>query len=410
MKCNPKFAVALLIASCAVLASAQKITKVTLALPSVAGGVATTGTVEITSKAGATGAIVSLACSQASVTVPATVTIPKDQTTITFPVATIAVQANVTAVIKATINGSTDSTTLKVEAPEVAEFTFIPASVQGGSGSTGTIKLSSAAPIGGTKVHFSSTTTAWGGPDSIMIGAGGTVGSITFTTVPVGAKLDATVSAFATGAHVPAILTLTPPILTSFTLPSTKVVGGSTSTGTLTLNGVAPKEGVRIKLSTESNIAKVPETVTIPAGATIATFSVTTKSVTEPVAIRIVARAPASSIELSITVGLPTMESFTLAATTVIGGSPLNGTVTLTGAAPAGGVTITLSSQQSSVKVPTKITIPAGATTISFALTTSPVTSNESATITAGCDGSKTQTATVYVTTNPVAKKPPPQK
>lgn len=65
--------------------------------------------------------------------------------------------------------------------------------------------------------------------------------------------------------------------LSSVTLNGASVAGGSSATGTVTLNGPAPTGGAVISLSSsDQSPASVPESVTIPEGATSATFSVTT--------------------------------------------------------------------------------------------------------------------------------------
>lgn len=55
----------------------------------------------------------------------------------------------------------------------------------------------------------------------------------------------------------------------------------------------------------------------------------------------------------------------------VTGGAPSTGTVSLTAAAPAGGLTVSLSSSNAAVaSVPASVTVPAGTTTVNFAIAT----------------------------------------
>ena len=405
MKIMSKIALAVLCLSLAALCSAQKPSKLSLAVPVVAGGVGTTATLELTSKVAKDPVIVTLASSVSAVTVPATVTVAAGQSTVTFPVSSIAVADNVSAVIKATLGPTTVTSSLRVEAPHVAEFTFIPTSVQGGSGSTATVKISSAAPAGGLKVHLPSTTTAWGGPESVTVPAGSTATSFSFTTIPVGSKLDATISAYTIGDRVPAILTLTPPILTSFLIGPTNVLGGTTATGTLKINGAAPKEGVKVNLTSDSANVKFPEVVTIPAGDTSATFAVTTKSVSEKTLVRIIARAPAASIELVLTIALPSIQTFSLNVSTIMGGSTATGTIVLNGPAPRGGLILSLASSQSFAKLPSTIIVPAGASSISFPINIDAVSLSGSTTISASTVDAKPQNVTLSVTPASPVKK-----
>ncbi|HVR41771.1 MAG TPA: Ig-like domain-containing protein, partial [Thermoanaerobaculia bacterium] len=70
--------------------------------------------------------------------------------------------------------------------------------------------------------------------------------------------------------------------IASVTLPTTPVTGGRTATGTVTLLSAAGSDGALIYLSSNSASATVPASVTIPAGQTSATFTVTTAPVTGP--------------------------------------------------------------------------------------------------------------------------------
>ena len=70
-----------------------------------------------------------------------------------------------------------------------------------------------------------------------------------------------------------------PPVtLLSLTLQPTSVKGGGTSTGTVTLSGPAPTGGLTVTLSSSDSGIAVPtsQSITVPAGARIATFTVST--------------------------------------------------------------------------------------------------------------------------------------
>src|SRR5215471_7362510 len=83
----------------------------------------------------------------------------------------------------------------------------------------------------------------------------------------------------------------------------------------------------------------------------------------------------------------------------VIGGASSTGTVTLPGAAPAGGTVVTLSSSDTSAAtVPASVTVAAGTTTKTFTVTSKPVAAQASVTISASSGG---QTATAILTVNP---------
>jgi hypothetical protein len=69
--------------------------------------------------------------------------------------------------------------------------------------------------------------------------------------------------------------------LSALTLSAINVVGGTPVTGTVTLDSGAPSGGVTVELTSDNTAAAtVPPNVTVPAGATRATFPVTTNPVT----------------------------------------------------------------------------------------------------------------------------------
>src|SRR5439155_21258100 len=71
------------------------------------------------------------------------------------------------------------------------------------------------------------------------------------------------------------------PTLSSIALNPMSVTGGSPSTGTLTLSGPAASGGAAVSLSSDNTTAAtVPASVTVAAGASSATFTVSTSSVT----------------------------------------------------------------------------------------------------------------------------------
>jgi hypothetical protein len=87
--------------------------------------------------------------------------------------------------------------------------------------------------------------------------------------------------------------------------------------------------------------------------------------------------------------------SLSLNPTSVPGGTPASGTVTLTSAAPAGGTAVILSSSTSVVAVPLTVTVPAGATSATFAIPTGPVATSTTARIDATYAGTLTASLTV---------------
>jgi hypothetical protein len=90
----------------------------------------------------------------------------------------------------------------------------------------------------------------------------------------------------------------------------------------------------------------------------------------------------------------------------VVGGGPSTGTVTLSGAAPVGGALVTVSSANPAVaSVPASASVGAGSSSASFTITTSAVTATQVIGITASLSGTS---KTAVLTVTPPPPPPPP--
>jgi hypothetical protein len=105
---------------------------------------------------------------------------------------------------------------------------------------------------------------------------------------------------------------------------------------------------------------------------------------------------PTRNGDIFFSLGTPTsssgsslsLSSLSLSATSVTGGSSSAGVVTLSGPAPAGGVSVFLSSSDPAVaSVAASVTVPEGANSATFAVTTTPVSTSTSVTISASFSG-----------------------
>jgi hypothetical protein len=208
--------------------------------------------------------------------------------------------------------------------------------------------------------------------------------------------------------------TLGAPAWTNFaaaTLTPNGVVGGSTVQGKVHIMNAAPAGGqVYTLTSSKPSVASVPASVTVPAGGSSATFTVTTNTVavSTPVMITVWSEGNGDHPILWVDPGPPgvvTLTSLALTPSSVTGGAPSQGTVTLSGSAPAEGAVVALSSSSSVAGVPGSVTVPTGSTTATFAITTTGVTSSTPVTITASFGGVN-RTATLTVT--PPAPPPTP--
>jgi len=288
------------------------------------------------------------------------------------------------------------------DAPKLT-VTVSPPTVVGGTTSTGKVTLTAPAPAGGAVVTLASDTPAATVPASLKIGAGATSKTFTVSTTPVAASTAASISASYSGTSAAATLAVTPAVPSKVTLNPTKVIGGVSSKGTVTLSGKAPAGGASITLSSSTLAAGLPSPVTIPPGATSTTFQVTTAPVTVSTQADISASYNGATVQATLTVNPAVLSKVTLGATSVVGGgSVATNTVTLTGAAPPAGVQVTLTSSSPTATVPSSLTVPAGATSAPFTVTTTPVAASISVKISASSQG-VTKTANLTVKAPAVA-------
>jgi len=168
----------------------------------------------------------------------------------------------------------------------LSSLTLNPTTVIGGAqSSTGTVTLSGPAPAGGAQVMLSSSNGAASVPSTVTVPAGAASATFPVNTTAVAASTAVTISASYAGVTQTATLIVTPPppplpTVSSLTLNPTSVVGGAqSSTGTVTLSGPARAGGAQVALARDNAAASVPSSVTVPAGATSATFTVSTSAV-----------------------------------------------------------------------------------------------------------------------------------
>lgn len=121
--------------------------------------------------------------------------------------------------------------------------------------------------------------------------------------------------------------TATAPAPSKVTVNPTDVIGGDSATGTVMLTAAAPSGGVQVALSSDDpGAATVPTSVTVPAGATSATFPITTNIVANPQSSLIIGTAGGISTYGIITAYTPF--SFANGSISLVRGGNGNGTIT----------------------------------------------------------------------------------
>ena len=286
---------------------------------------------------------------------------------------------NLTLTVVSTGTTETKNSALTQLAVE-PELELGPNSVLGGEPSIGTVRLFNgpAPPTGAVVTLTSSNPTIASVPASVAVPYGRTDESFVVSTSTVTQITPVTISASYGTVSLETVLQVAPAAnsLISVEGSPSALKGGDRSNGIVLLNGPAPVGGANITLSSNLQVATVPASVTIPEGASSATFSIATTSVTASTTATISAVYNGLTRTASLKVNPTALESISVGPGDVAGGSYASVTVTLRAPAPTGGVQVALESGNTSiVTVPAQVTIPAGqssATFLNSVATTSP--------------------------------------
>ena len=251
----------------------------------IPGGGTATGTLTLTGPAGPSGATVTLSSNKTNVaTVPGSKLIAAGQVTAAFTVTGTTLPAGGTATITATWSGVSKTATATLQPSASLQAVDLAASsIRGGQTVAGTVTLSDSAASGGVVVSLTSSDTAAATvPANVTVSQGQTTAGFTLTTAGVGSPESVTITGNSSGVSKTATLTVEPAVLTGLTISPETIPGGTTTTGTLTLDGPAGPSGATVSLeSSDSNVATVPSTMVIDPGASIGTFQIEGVAVAE---------------------------------------------------------------------------------------------------------------------------------
>ncbi len=182
------------------------------------------------------------------------------------------------------------------------------------------------------------------------------------------------------------VLTIATASVLAVSVAPAAVTGGSVATGTVTLSVPAATDTTVHLSSSNPGAAAVPSTIVVLSGATTASFTITTTSVVGTTGVTITATFNQYSAATSLSVLPAQLSALGISPSSVLGGNPATGTVTLTGIAAAS-LVVSLSSNDTAVTVPASVTVPAGSATATFSITTAAGVANRTATVTATLTG-----------------------
>jgi hypothetical protein len=273
---------------------------------STLGGRTLQGMVTLSSAAQGGGVTLQIASDNAAVRPPALVSIPFNQSSATFSIATVAVTIEQDATLVATAGRS--SVTAKVKVLPVLSLSLDSSAVTGGTTVTGSITLGDPAPAGGATIQLATTDGAAASvPVLTTIATGQNSGTFSITTFAVGSPRIVTISATYMGLKQSVPLTVNPQpavALSSVSISPNPIPGGQTTQGTVTLTAPAGLAGVTVSLQSSSPTTAmiVPASVTVPQGQTTAIFTVTTTPVPVAQTVTITASAGGVTKTASLTV------------------------------------------------------------------------------------------------------------
>ena len=258
----------------------------TLNVSTLTGGQGGVGFVNLTAPAPAGHVLVDLSTSNPSITLPPNVTVSEGTTSGLFSFGALPVDVVTPVTISATYGASRASAGVTINPSVnvwVTSLALSPSTVTAGTSSTGTVTLNAPAPSGGATVQISPMSPATA-PATVTVPAGSTTATFTVGTTSVSTTTQAKIWAVLNTSWG-AALTVTPgaasaPTLSTLSLSPTTVTGGTSSQGTVTLSGPAPSGGSVVTLSSSNTaVATVPASMTVAAGSSSGTFTVTTRTV-----------------------------------------------------------------------------------------------------------------------------------
>ena len=177
----------------------------------VLGGNSATGTLELTEPAPAGGVVVPLnhSVSGASVSLPASVTVPQGQTRATFTIQTEPVSQTATLNLSASLNGSQIQASLTIQAPTVQMLMLSPSATIGGRTVILQVRLNGRTPSGGLWVQLgTSHSDRTLLPNTLYIPAGSSSATTQFATTRGRGVVRVTITAQYQNSSRSAVLTL----------------------------------------------------------------------------------------------------------------------------------------------------------------------------------------------------------
>jgi len=346
-----------------------------------------------------------LSSNSSAIKVPASVTVPAGTSSVKFAATISKVSSDETGVITATHGSTAKSFSISLSpassaagAPQLKSLSCTTTSFSAAGKTTCALALT-ANTTKALTVALSSTSSAVAVPPTATIAGGSSTASFVATVAAASSTQTATIFATSNGASRQVSIQLKP------SKAGASSAALSLSTASMQFGDVAVGTAVTQSVTVTST-GNVP--VTIKSDATTGTgFSVSGGSFPaslnpgqaavltihfNPTAagsasgkLTIASNAGTQTVTLTGngTTAAPTLSALTCGSSSIVGSLADSCKLTLSGAAPKGGVTIALASSSTSVKVPASVAVPATATTATFIATVAAVSSTQTVKLTA---------------------------
>ncbi|MBS1715036.1 MAG: hypothetical protein JST30_11945 [Armatimonadetes bacterium] len=309
---------------------------------------------------------------------PPQVVVPQNAKNAQITIPTMGVPVSTTATVTASFLGVNKTKSVTLNPATLKDFTFNPSRVNRGDDSTATVrffgKTGSARTVTISQVAGDAGAKINGQALPVQISVPAQTGQITFTvTAPLTISSGfTTLKADDGSTSVNGTLNIDPiDILDIVLSPGTDVTAGTVITGQVSLTRPAGPNGLTVSLSnSNANAGTLSDTqVTIPAGQTTSSsFTFNTSIVNTDTTTNIHATKPGFSDKYRTVIVRGIKATLTLSPTTVIGFQQNStGTVSLTRPAPPGGLTLSVtSSDTSAATVPAEIVVPEAQSSVQF--------------------------------------------
>lgn len=344
------------------------------------------------------GSNIALASNNSNITVPASVTVSQGQTSASFAATVGSITANQTAVVTASLNGSSATFTLNAAAPaQISSLTCTPSSIGSNATSTCTAGLNKAALVAST-ISLSTSNAVLAVPASVAIPVGQSATTFPATTATVTVAQSVSVTASLNGISQSASIGLTVPVQPgSLACSPATIIAPGAANCTISLTTAVPAGGVVLAVASNNSNVAVPATVAAAAGLTSVSFNANVGSIAADQTAVLTASLNGASQSFTLSASAPAqISSLTCAPSSIGSNGAVTCTVALNKAAFVSSV-VSLSSNNAALTVPASLTIAAGQNAATFPATSGSVTTAQTATVSAALNGIS-QSASINLT------------